>query len=139
MKILRMMIFGLFFSLASSYAIITIIAVSHENVMYSGAFMLEEFLIAFVLGPIIGLGSLIFQIERFPFIVNLILHFIYVTVCVLIAGKVGGWYTGDVPISIGMVLVLVVFIYILVWLTLAIMTQRDIKEINRKIRKIREE
>lgn len=139
MRILRMMIIGMFFSLSSSYAIITVIAVSHENVMYSGAYMLEEFIIALILGPVIGLGSLIFQIERFPFLINLILHFIYVTVCVLIAGKAGGWYSGDVPLSIGLVLILVLVIYILVWLTLAIMTQRDIKEINRKIRKMKEE
>lgn len=135
MKILRMMITGMFFGLAASYGVLTMLAVFNKEIMYSGADMIEEFVIAIVLGAVIGLGSLLFQIERLSFFTQLIIHFIYVTICVLIAGKIGSWYSGQSPLSIGGVLMSEVIIYAFVWLILRIMMQRDIDEINREIKR----
>ena len=66
MKYVRMMIIGVFFGLAASYGVLTMIAVFNKEIVYSGPDMLEEFLIAIVLGAVIGLGSTIFQLERLP-------------------------------------------------------------------------
>lgn len=139
MKYVRMMIIGIFFGLASSYSILTMIAVFNENIVFSGTEMLEEFLIAIVLGAVIGLGSTIFELERLPFPIQLVLHFIFVTVCVLIAGQIGGWYDIQSPFTIGTMLLIEVFIYAGVWIILNIMTQRDVNKINRKIKMNREE
>lgn len=135
MKIIRIMIWGLFFSLATSYGTMTMLAVLNKDIVYSGTHMLEEFIIAIVLGPVIGLGSILLLFERFPFLVRLLFHFSYVTACVLTAGQIGGWYVDQGPLSIWNVLIIEVFIYALVWLILNIMTQRDIDEINQKIKK----
>lgn len=137
MKILRMMIWGMFFSLASSYGILTMLAVFNHDIIYSGSEMLEEFMIALVLGWVIGLGSIIFQMERIPIFAQLFIHFVFVTVCVLTAGKIGGWYASQGPLSVWIVLIIEVCIYIFVWFILYVMTQRDIEEINQKIKKIR--
>lgn len=139
MKYIRMVIVGIFFGLVSSYGILTMIAVFNKEIVYSGAEMLEEFIIAIVLGAVIGLGSLLFQLEHIPFFAQLILHFIFVTTCVLIAGGIGGWYDIQSPFTIGSMLLIEVFIYAGVWFILSIMTQRDVNEINRKIKMNREE
>lgn len=138
MKLVQMMIWGLLFSLAASYGTMTMIAVGNEEIIFSGSDMLQQFVIASVLGPVIGLGSIIFRLERFPIILQLFLHFVYITVCVFIAGKIGGWYEGQSPLSVANVLLIEIIIYILVWLVLYIMTQRDIKVINQKIKSERE-
>ena len=139
MKYIRMMIIGIFFGLAASYGVLTMISVFNKEIVYSGPDMLEEFLIAIVLGAVIGLGSTIFQLDRLPFLVQLIIHFIYVTLCVLIAGQIGGWYDLNSPFTIGSMLLTEVFIYAGVWLILSLMTQRDVDAINQKIKKNREE
>lgn len=139
MKYVRMMIIGIFFGLAASYGVLTMIAVFNKEIVFSGPDMLEEFLIAIVLGAVIGLGSIIFQLERLTFLVQLIIHFIYVTLCVLIAGQIGGWYDLKSPFTIGSMLLIEVFIYAGVWLILSLMTQRDVDAINQKIKKNRED
>lgn len=138
MKILRDMIWGLLFSLASSYTIITMTAVFNKNIVFSGAELFEQFMIAAVLGPVIGLGNFIWQIERFSLFVQLVLHYLYVTICVLTAGKIGGWYGELGSSSMWTVLGIEVVIYLFVWMILHIMTQKDIQEVNKAIKKLRE-
>lgn len=138
MKYVRMMITGIFFGLASSYSILTMVAVFNNSIVFSGTEMLKELLIAIVLGAVIGLGTTIFELERLPFPIQLVLHLIYVTVCVLIAGQIGGWYDIQSPFTIGSILLIEVFVYVGVWIILSIMTQRDVNEINRKIKMNRE-
>lgn len=139
MKLLRYMIWGMFFSLAASYGTLTMVALFNKDLVYTGSEMLEEFLIAIILGCVIGLGTVIFHIERIPLIGQLFLHYIYVTICVLAAGGIGGWYHGPGSAPIWFVLIIELFIYILVWLILFIMTKRDIDEINKKIQTARRE
>ena len=58
MKYLRMMIIGLLISLSSSYILVTLSVLSNNAVM-SGAELLEEIIIATILGIAIGLFSAI--------------------------------------------------------------------------------
>ncbi len=66
MKILRMMIIGLLISLSSSYVLVTLSMLSNNEVIVGSA-LLEQVIIAAILGVVIGLLSLIYDIERLPF------------------------------------------------------------------------
>ncbi|MGE7952428.1 DUF3021 domain-containing protein [Lysinibacillus xylanilyticus] len=134
MKIIRMMVIGLLISLSSSYVLVTISVLSNNAVM-SGAELLEQIIIAAILGVAIGLLSIIFEIERLPFISQLILHLIAVTLCVMVAGYFGRWFDHS---SITYVLISEVIIYCIVWCIIYVLQLIDIAEINHAIQKRKE-
>ena len=65
MKYLRMMIIGLLISLSSSYVLVTLSVLSN-NALASGTELLEQIVIAAILGIAIGLLSVIFDMEQLP-------------------------------------------------------------------------
>lgn len=134
MKYVSMMIIGLLISLSSSYVLVTFSVLSN-NAMVSGTELQEQIVIAAILGIAIGLLSIIFEIESIPFMVQLLLHLIAVTICVLIAGYFGGWFMHS---GVKYVLFSEAVIYIIVWCILYILQLNDIKKINREIRKRKE-
>lgn len=134
MKILRMMIIGMLISLSASYGTI---ALFNTDVVFTGDELLKQFTIAIILGPVIGIGSLLFQLEKISFWLQLIIHYLYVTACVLTAGWFGGWYTEQSFVSLGKVLLIQLVVYILVWLILHVIAQRDIEKINESLQKKR--
>lgn len=103
--------------------------------MVSGTELLEQTVIAAILGIAIGLISGIFEIESIPFMAQLLLHLIAVTICVLIAGYFGGWFMHS---GVKYVLLSEAVIYIIVWCILYILQLKDIEKINREIRKRKE-
>lgn len=135
MNILRMMLLGILFSLSASF---TIIAVFNTDVVFTGEELLKQFTIALILGPVIGIGSLIFELERLSFTLQLFFHFLYVTVSVIVAGWFGGWYAEDSFLSLGKLLFIEVIIYVFIWVILYIIAQQDIEKINQKLRRKRE-
>ncbi|MGE7987490.1 DUF3021 domain-containing protein [Lysinibacillus fusiformis] len=134
MKYVSMMIIGLLISLSSSYVLVTFSVLSNKT-MVSGTELLEQIVIAAILGIAIGLLSIIFEIETIPFMAQLLLHLIAVTICVLIAGYFGDWFTHS---SVKYVLLSEAVIYIIVWCILYILQLNDIEKINREIRKRKE-
>lgn len=134
MKILRMMIIGLLISLSSSYILVTLSVMSNHSTIV-GAELFEQIIIAAILGVVIGSLSLIFEIERLPFSIQLIVHFIAVTCCVMIAGYFGRWFEHS---SILYVLVAEIIIYFIVWCILYVLQKNDIEEINNEIQKRKE-
>ncbi|MEY9977475.1 DUF3021 domain-containing protein [Lysinibacillus sp. RC79] len=134
MKIIRMMIIGLLISLCSSYVLVTFSVISN-NAVVSGSELLEQIIIAAILGAVIGLLSIIFDIERLPFITQLILHLIAVTLCVMIAGYFGRWFEHS---GIKYVLISEAIIYLIVWCILYVLQKNDIEKINQEIRKRKE-
>ncbi|MGE7673809.1 DUF3021 domain-containing protein [Lysinibacillus sp. NPDC094403] len=134
MKFIRMMIIGLLISLSSSYVLVTLSVISNNAVM-SGSELLEQIIIAAILGAVIGLLSIIFDIERLPFIIQLILHLIAVTLCVMIAGYFGRWFEHS---GIKYVLISEAIIYLIVWCILYVLQKNDIEKINYEIQKRKE-
>jgi len=126
MKYVSMMIIGLLISLSSSYVLVTFSVLSN-NAMVSGTELLEQTVIAAILGIAIGLISGIFEIESIPFMAQLLLH--------LIAGYFGGWFMHS---GVKYVLLSEAVIYIIVWCILYILQLNDIEKINREIRKRKE-
>lgn len=134
MKFIRMMTIGLLISLSSSYVLVTVSVLSNNAVM-SGSELLVQIIIAAILGAVIGLLSTIFDMERLPFITQLILHLIAVTLCVMIAGYFGRWFEHS---GIKYVLISEAIIYFIVWCILYILQKNDIEKINYAIQKRKE-
>lgn len=128
------MIIGLLISLSSSYVLVTLSMLSNNEVIV-GSELLEQVIIAAILGIVIGLLSLIYDIERLPFLIQLPIHIIAVTICVLIAGYFGHWFDHS-----GLVYILIaeIIIYVIVWGITFVLQLNDIKEINHEIQKRKE-
>lgn len=133
-KIISMMTIGLLISLSSSYVLVTLSVISNNAVM-SGAELLEQIIIAAILGVVIGLLSIIYDIERLPFIAQTILHLIAVTLCVLIAGYFGRWFEHS---GIKYVLISEAIIYLIVWCIIYVLQKSDIEKMNQEIQKRKE-
>ncbi|KMY33110.1 hypothetical protein ACZ11_13680 [Lysinibacillus xylanilyticus] len=133
-KIISMMIIGLLISLSSSYVLVTLSVISNNAVM-SGAELLEQIIIAAILGVVIGLLSIIYDIERLPFTSQFILHVIAVTLCVMIAGYFGRWFEYS---GVKYVLISEAIIYLIVWCILYVLQKSDIAKINQEIQKRKE-
>ncbi|WP_155590540.1 DUF3021 domain-containing protein [Lysinibacillus cavernae] len=131
MKYLRMMIIGLLISLSSSYILVTLSVLSN-NALVSGSELLEQIIIAAILGIAIGLLSVIFDIEPLPFTVQLLLHLMAVTACVLTAGYFGNWFEHS---GVPYVLLSEAIIYFIVWCILYILQLQDIEKMNQEIKK----
>jgi len=128
------MIIGLLISLSSSYVLVTLSILSNNEVIV-GSELLEQVIIAAILGIVIGLLSLIYDIERLPFLIQLPIHIIAVTICVLTAGYFGHWFDHS-----GLVYILIaeIIIYFIVWGITYVLQLNDIKEINHEIQKRKE-
>jgi len=134
MKIIRMMIMGLLFSLCSSYILVTL-SVMSNHAMVTGPELLEQVIIAAILGIVIGSLSLIFDIERLSFGIQLLIHFIAITCCVMVAGYFGRWFEHA---GILYVLISEIIIYFIVWCVLYVLQKNDIEEMNNVIQKRKE-
>ena len=139
MKILRLAIIGLLISLSSSYTIMTIKVLAIPDATVTGKELLEQVIIAAILGIVIGLISLIFETERLSFTLQLIIHLIVVTMCVLVAGYFGEWYDVTNIFTIMSLLISIIVIYIISWGIILLLLKRDIEEINHFIQKRRKD
>ncbi|MDD1502609.1 DUF3021 domain-containing protein [Lysinibacillus sp. CNPSo 3705] len=133
-KIIRMMTIGLLISLSSSYSLVTFSVLSNNTVI-SGPELLEQIIVAAILGVVIGLLSTIYDIERLPFIAQFILHVIAVTICVMIAGYFGRWFEHS---SILYIFVSEAIIFFIAWCIIYVLQKSDIAKINQEIQKRKE-
>ncbi|MEC1179664.1 DUF3021 domain-containing protein [Metasolibacillus meyeri] len=136
MKILRMIIIGILIALSSSYILVTISILPKANVLISGEELLNQILIAAILGTAIGLLSLLFELERLSFLLQLALHLMGVTSFVLIAGYFGQWFK---HFGIGNVLISEAIIYVIVWSMMYLLQKKDVEQINAAIQKRKEQ
>lgn len=134
-NILRFSIIGLLISLSSSYTLMTLNILAIPNATVTGQDLLKQVIIAAMLGIIIGLISLIFETERLHFPLQLIIHFVLVTMCVLVAGYFGEWYDVTNIVTIMYLFISIIVIYLISWGIILLLTKRDIKEINDFIQK----
>ena len=133
MKILRSVIIGLLIGLSSSYTLVTFNVLATPNATMTGKELLEQMIIAAILGIVIGLISLIYHVERLSFISQLFIHLAVVTTSVLVAGYFGEWYDVTSLITIISLLISIIVIYIISWGITLLLQKRDIEEINRFI------
>lgn len=135
MKAIRFILLGFLFSLSATYTILAVFA-SDEVITTDELF--RQYVIAAILGPFIGLGSLIFYVERLTLFWQLFMHYLFATFAVIVAGAIGNWYDEGNLLSIGRVLLFQLIIYVVVWVILNIMLQRDVKAINQDLKRRRE-
>ena len=134
-NILRFAIIGLLISLSSSYTLMTLNILAIPNATVNGQELLKQVIIAAILGIIIGLISLIFETERLPFTLQLFIHFVLVTMCVLGTGYFGEWYDVTNIATIMYLFISIIVIYLISWGIILLLIKKDIKEINDFIQK----
>ena len=135
MQFIRTIIISILISLSCSYIIMSLNIYFSSNDVMTGKDLLEEVVIAIVLGLTIGVLSLIFEIERVPFLVLLISHFIVITICVFVAGYIGNWFDYAKGSSFIIIFVLVVIMYGMTWWLFHVLLKKDVDEINKTIQK----
>lgn len=138
MQYIRVIVIGILISLSSSYIIMSL-SVYSEGAMMSGQDLLEEVVIAVVLGAVIGTISLIFVIERLLFTVQLIIHFLLITICVFVAGYFGNWYDLSKIETMKGIFVAIIIVYVITWLIIKLLLKKDVDSINEKIQQRRGE
>lgn len=135
--ILRFAVIGLLISLSSSYTIMTFKVLAIPDATVTGRELLEQVIIAVILGIVIGLISLIFETERLSFTLQLFIHFTVVTICVLVAGYFGEWYDVTNIVTIISLFISIIVIYMISWGIILLLLKRDIEEMNHFIQKRR--
>lgn len=137
MKFLQIAIISILISLSSSYIIMSLSIFKSPGDVMTGANLIEEVIIAILLGIAIGCISLIFSTERISFSLQLTLHFIAITICVFTAGYFGDWYDLNVTSSIITIFIAIIIVYIVTWGILHILLKKDVHELNKTIRQRR--
>ncbi|MEH6948224.1 DUF3021 domain-containing protein [Bacillus sp. JJ634] len=138
-KILRFAIIGVLIGLSSSYTLVTFNVLATPNATITGKELFEQVIIAAILGIVIGLISLIFKTERLSFTLQLFIHFAFVTICVLVAGRFGEWYDVASIATIISLLISIIVIYIISWGIALLLQKRDIAKMNYFIQKRRKD
>lgn len=139
MKILRLVIIGLLIGLSSSYTLVTLSVLATPNATVTGKELLEQVIIAAILGIVIGLISSIFETERLSFILQLFIHLVAVIICVLVAGYFGEWYDVTDIVTMMPLLISIIVIYMISWGVILLLLKRNIKEMNQFIQKRRKD
>lgn len=135
MKLLRMIVIGILISLSCSYILVTLSLLFQPDDVITGTELLEQIIIAVILGAVIGPLSMIFEWERVPLAIQLFIHITAITLCVGIAGYFGEWF---VHFGIKNVLLSEVIIYALVWCMMFMLQKKDIEQMNKAISKGKE-
>ncbi len=110
-----------------------------SNEVMTGQQLVEEVIIAIVLGIAISVISQIFEVERIPFIGQLLVHILGILFCVFTAGYFGNWYDVSNVSTIIVVLIATIIIYIGTWWVIQNLIKKDIDELNQTIKKRRGE
>lgn len=138
MQYFRILIISILISLSCSYIIMSLRIFASNGVM-TGQQLVEEVIIAIILGIAISLSSQIFEVERIPFIGQSLLHILVILVCVFTAGYFGNWYDVSDLSTVMIVLTATVIIYIGTWWIIQNLIKKDIDELNKTIKKRRGE
>jgi len=131
-KLLQTIVISILISLSCSYILVTLSVITDPTATMTGKELLEQIIVAAILGAVLGPLSFIFEIERLPFLLQLLLHLTAVTLCVLTAGYFGGWFE---HFGFQKVLISEAIIYILIWCMMFILQKKDIAQINNAIKR----
>lgn len=135
MRVLRMIVLGILVGLSCSYILVALSISQDAGAVMTGRDLFEQIIIAALLGAAIGPLSLILELERLPFLLQLALHLLSITALTLTAGYFGDWFE---HFGITNVLISELIIYIIIWIMLMILQKKDIKQINKAIKQRKE-
>lgn len=130
MKWIQSGLIGLLFGLSTSYIILTISLLVEGNSTITGQELLNQVIIAGIMGIIIGFGSKIYDIDRIPFTVATIIHYAFVTCVVFVAGYFGKWFDISNLKTFSSVLVSQTISYVIIWCIVFILKKRDVEQLN---------
>jgi len=114
---------------------LTIGSLRAPAIVWSGKDLLEELVIAIVLGTIIGIATRLYETERLPYRFIVTIHFMIVTTGVFVAGAIGNWYDYKDITSILLVFVVVVIVYVIIWVVFTILEKKEIEKVNELLKR----
>lgn len=134
-QIFKYSLIGALFGLSSCFIILTISLLQLPNEAVTGEELFRHLLISLVLGIACGVSSLIFEMERWSFLVKLVIHYILILVLVLISGAIGNWYVNPLQSPQGFMLFIVIqlFVYVIIFLISFWFNAKEVREINEKL------
>ena len=133
---IRSCLLGILISLSTSYIILTLSLLA-DNADISSEELMQQLLIAIVMGIVIGLATTIYFLDKFSLTIATIIHFTIVTVVVLVAGTVGQWFDWNEPSSIIGVFISEVIAYITIWIVIHILMKQEVEKLNELIKERR--
>lgn len=136
-KVMKFMLIGLLTGLSTSYIVLSLSVFFSDDQLISGERLLQQLIIAAVMGVVIGLATLIFEITRLSFVIQLILHYFSVVACVFCAGIVGQWFSFSDLRSIFNLIVIQLIAYTIIWLVVRVLIKKEVDEINELIQQRR--
>jgi hypothetical protein len=128
---------GLLISLSFSYFIVTM-EVLNQSTFITGEQLLHQFVISAIFGAVVGISTLIFYIERFPYLTRIAMHFIFVIISSGIAGYFGEWFEYGNIRSMFNTFITVLLIYVVIWYFFYSKAKREIREMNELLEKRQE-
>jgi hypothetical protein len=117
-------------SVFTSYFTIALISYKEPTALWAGDELIEEFLLALVLGIMIGCANRIFKINHWPYIAVLAVHYMIVVTSAFTIGTFGNWFSVEQPMTILSLFIRVNIVYMIVWLFILIMQKKDIQRMN---------
>ena len=133
---IRSCLLGILISLSTSYIILTLSLLS-DHADISSEDLMQQLVIAIVMGIVIGLATTIYYLDKFSLIVATIIHFSIVTLVVFLAGTVGQWFDWNQPSSIIGVFISEVIAYIIIWIVIHILMKHEVEQLNQLIQERR--
>lgn len=128
-----------FVSVFMSYFIIALLTYGSKTIVWSGDELLHQFLLALLLGVIIGCANLLFSIKHWPYVALLALHYLVVLLAVYTIGHFGNWFSFNDPTTILLLFIECTAIYLGVWLFIYFSMKQDVKRMNAVIKQNRGE
>ena len=133
---IRSCLLGILISLSTSYIILTLSLLSdHDDI--SSKDLMQQLLIAIVMGIVIGLATTIYFLDKFSLTIATIIHFSIVTVVVLVAGTISQWFDWNEPSSIIGVFIIEVIAYIIICIVINILMKQEVEQLNQLIQERR--
>ena len=119
-----------FVSVFTSYFTIAFISFRDPTALWASTELIEEFLLALLLGIMIGCANRIFKINHWPYIAVLAVHYIIVVSSAFTIGIFGSWFSLEQPMTILSLFIRVTIIYLIVWFFILMTQKKDIQQMN---------
>lgn len=133
MNWIRNAIVGAVISLAISYISVSVSSY-YQNVQMGPIDLLQEMIVALILGLVIGAMTVVFQIGTWSLLKSVFVHLIGTLLAVLLAGYIAHWYIWSWQ-SVGKLLLYFAIIYSIIWLIQFWGMKRDVEDVNEFIQK----
>lgn len=132
MKYLQGILRSVMISLSISYLSIMLIGINSTG-LWSGKELQLQFMLALILGIIIGFLNLLFSIESWSYRRILLIHFSLILLTIFVIGAIGKWYDPTSFSSYIQLTIYFIIIYLIITLYFHFAQKNELRVINKYI------